>query len=131
MPRKFHGSGESSFGCSENNRVFFVFFFFFYMYMILWSKRNTCSFVNTMPKYIHSNINPIYTYTNTGIINMYMYRHTEIDTYIYLFSKMKWMKKKEPLPATFTITPNLYPTLPPFVGLYKVDFIFSLFLIKF
>ena len=46
--------------------------------MIVWSKQNACLFVNTMPKYIHSNINPIYTYTNTGVINMYMHRHIHI-----------------------------------------------------
>ena len=33
--------------------------------------------------------------------------------------------------ASFTTPPNLYPTLPPSVGLYEVDFIFCLFLIKF
>ena len=32
------------------------------------------------------------------------------------------MKKKEPPPAPFTIPPNLYPTLAPSVGLYKIDF---------
>ena len=50
---------------------------------------------------------------------------------------MKWMKKKEPTPSltpppsqSFTIPPNLYPTLPFSVGSYKLDF-FSLFPIKF
>ena len=41
------------------------------------------------------------------------------------------MNEKELPPARFTIPPNLYPTLPPSVGLSKVDFIFCLFLIKF
>ena len=54
------------------------FFFVFYMCMIAWSKQNTSLFVNTMPKYIYSNINPTYTYTNTGVINMYMHRHIHI-----------------------------------------------------
>ena len=45
--------------------------------------------VNTMPKYIHSNINPIYTYTNTDVINRYMHTYIYIGIYIYLFSKMK------------------------------------------
>ena len=41
------------------------------------------------------------------------------------------MNEKEPPPARFTIPPNLYPCLRPSVGLYKVNFIFCLFLIKF
>ena len=61
---------------------FRTFFFFFYMYMIAWSEQYTCSFVNSMPKYIHSNIHPIYTYINTGIISMYMY----IYIYIYIYT---------------------------------------------
>ena len=40
---------------------------------------HTCSFVNTMPKYIHSNINAINAYRNTDVINMHMY------TYIYRY----------------------------------------------
>ena len=43
------------------------------MYMIVSSKQDTCSFVNTMPKYIHSDINPISTYANTDVINVYMH----------------------------------------------------------
>ena len=39
---------------------------------------HTCSFINTMPKYIHSNINPIYTYTNTDVI-----KHAHACTYIH------------------------------------------------
>ena len=50
---------------------------------------------------------------------------------MYLFSKMKLMKKKEPpSPAPFTILSNLYHTLPPSAVSYKVDFV-CLFLIKF
>ena len=40
-------------------------------------------------------------------------------------------EKERTSPAPFTITPNLYPTLPPSVGLFEVDFILCLFLIKF
>ena len=60
------------------------YFFFFYMYMIVWSKQNTCSFVNAMPKYIHSNINPICTYTNTDVINMYMHTYIFIHKHIHI-----------------------------------------------
>ena len=39
----------------------------------------TCSFINTMPKYIHSNINPIYTYTNTDVIkHAHAHKHIPI-----------------------------------------------------
>ena len=134
--KNFHELSDKNMAISHTEGYFFfrIFFFFFYMYMIVWSKQNTFSFVNTMPKYIHSNINPIYTYTNTGVINMFMhiyiyiytyinYIHTYmqthihthahththiyiytyiqiyiyiyIDAYIYLFSQMKLIKKKE------------------------------------
>ena len=46
---------------------------------------HTCSFVNTIPKYIHTNINPIYTYTNTDVINMHMHAHTHTHIYIYIY----------------------------------------------
>ena len=65
--------------------------------MIISPKQNTYSFVSKMSKYIHSNINLVYTYTNTDV---------------------------------FTIPPNLFPTLSPSVGSYKVAF-FCLFMIKF
>ena len=45
---------------------------------------HTCSFVNTMPKYIHTNIYPMYTYTNTDVINMHMYTHIYAHTYIHI-----------------------------------------------
>ena len=41
----------------------------------------TCSFVNTMPKYIHANINPIYLSTNRNVINMHMYTNIHTRTH--------------------------------------------------
>ena len=85
---------QSGLSLARNSSLFIyffrTFFFFFYMYMIIWSEQNTCLFVNSMPKYIHSNINSVFTYTNTGLINMYMhiyiYIYTPIHTYIiYIF----------------------------------------------
>ena len=86
---------------------------------------HTCLFVNAMPKYIHSNINPVYTYTHTDVINMHMQTYIYINMCIYLFNKMNEMNEKEsPPPFTIPIPPNLYPTLPRSVGSYKVDFFY-------
>ena len=57
-------------------------FLFPNFFLFLYVKQNTFSFVNTMPKFIHSNMNPIYTYTNTDVINMCM--HIYICIYIYI-----------------------------------------------
>ena len=41
---------------------------------------HACSFVNKMPKYIHSNINLLYTCTNTDVIkhaHAYIYRYIQ------------------------------------------------------
>ena len=56
---------------------------------------DTCSFLNTMPKYIHTNINPIYIhevqtyYTCTKktyiYIYIYMYMYIYICIYIYMY----------------------------------------------
>ena len=71
-----------------------IYSLYFFFSVCTWSydqNQNTCSFVNTMPKYMHSNINPVYTYTNTGVINMYMYiyiyiyMHLYIHIYIYIY----------------------------------------------
>ena len=50
---------------------------------------HTCSFVNPMPKYIHSNIKPIYTYTNTDVINMHMHIYIYIYIFIYMCIRLE------------------------------------------
>ena len=52
---------------------------------------DTCSFLNTMPKYIHTNINPIYIhevqtyYTCTKKTYIYIYIYICICIYIYAY----------------------------------------------
>ena len=51
-------------------------FIFIYVYQIQHSqnmKTHICLFLNTMPKYIHTNVNLIYSYTNIDVINMHMH----------------------------------------------------------
>ena len=62
-----------------------------------------CLFINTMPKYIHSNINPIYTYANTDVIKhahtcIYIYTHTHTHIYIYIIYIYVYIHKQIHVP---------------------------------
>ena len=65
----------------------------------------TCLLLSTIPKCIYSNMEPIYTNVNTGVVVIFM-------------QKFIYMHKSIP------------PSFPPSLGSYKVDFV-CLFPIKF
>ena len=71
---------------------FFLFFFIFLYVDDIQNNQNmnnhTCLFLNTMPKYIHTNINHIYIYTiNTDVINMHIHIYIYIHhTYTYIYT---------------------------------------------
>ena len=50
---------------------------------------HTCSFLNTVPKYKHVNINLINTCTKTDVISMHMLIYTYIYIYMYIYSLRK------------------------------------------
>ena len=68
-------------------------------------KTHTCSLLSTIPKYIHTNMEPIYTNAKTGVVVIYM------EIYIYMDIS---------IPISFALS----------LGSYKVDF-FGLFPINF